>query len=70
MSGIYSSPAERAKDEYWLNQDRISMTTEERIQRHRCDCTMALVEAIDKLRESIESDNNLDFVTKLYNIKD
>jgi hypothetical protein len=49
MVDMYSTPKERAKDEYWLNQERIPMTVEERNQRHLSDCILSLVESIDEL---------------------
>lgn len=68
MTDMYSSPTARAKDEYWLNQDRIEMTTEERIQRHKCDCILTLAEEVKKLREHIESTDDLNFMTELYKV--
>ena len=47
MASMYSTPTERAKDEFWLNFDKWPMDTSERVQRHLSDCIMALVEAIE-----------------------
>ena len=71
MTDMYSSPTERAKDEYWLNQDRIEMTLSERIERHKCDCIMVLREEISSLKEVLEDLDgwsNLDLIEKLYKI--
>lgn len=72
MTDMYSLPPERARNEYWLNQDKIPMDTQERLQRHNADCILALAEEVKKLREIVEDLNdqkNLDFMTKLYNIE-
>ena len=45
---------ERAKEEYWLNQDRIPMDIEERVARHACDVQLALVEQLEKFREVLD----------------
>ena len=68
MTDMYSPPTERAKDEYWLNQDRIQMTQSERIEMHKCDCIMALREEISLLREQLGDQAEFDFVQKLWAI--
>jgi len=68
MADMYSTPAERAKDEYWLNQDRIDMSWGERVQLHNSDCMLALTEELKRFRETYAANENLDFMTKLYKI--
>jgi hypothetical protein len=70
MSDMYSSPTERAKDEYWLNQDRIDMSWSERLQMHNADCMLALTEELKKFREIFENTENLKFMTDLYKIEE
>lgn len=50
---MYSTPSERARAEYWLNQDALPMSAEERVQRHQSDCLLALTEAITELYKVI-----------------
>jgi len=69
MADMYSSPTERAKDEYWLNQDRIQMTMSERIDLHKCDCIMALKEEISLLREQLGDQVEFEFTQKLWAIE-
>jgi len=69
MADMYSSPTERAKDEYWLNQDRIDMSWAERVQLHNSDCMLALTEELKRFRETYESNENLKFMTELYKME-
>jgi len=58
----YSSPSERAKAEYWLNQDHIDMDTEERLKRHNADIQLALLQELETIKEKLAFKVTLDKV--------
>ncbi len=68
MVNMYSTPWERAKDEYWLNQDRIPMDTEERYRRHRADIEFAKVEQLERLNDFLEGQAESSFLKELWSV--
>jgi hypothetical protein len=57
MTNSYSSALDKAKDEYWLNQDRIPMDTNERIERHRNEILLATLELLEKMYKELQNEN-------------